>query len=60
MADTDVKTLAETENYAAWTSEEDGETLYHIELGQVTVHLFREEWEELIQLINAAGKNPQK
>jgi hypothetical protein len=54
-------TLAETENYMAWTSDEpDGETVYHVELGQVTVHFFREEWNELLQLIETARKNPQK
>ena len=54
-------TLAETENYMAWTSDEpDGETVYHVELGQVTVHFFREEWNELLQLMEAARKNPQK
>jgi hypothetical protein len=54
-------TLAETENYMAWTSDEpDGETVYHVELGQVTVHFFREEWNELLQLIETARKNPPK
>lgn len=54
------KTLAETENYVAWTVDEDGETSYHLELGQVTVHFFLEEWEELIALIDAARKKPKK
>ena len=50
-------TIAETENYLAWTSEEpDGETGYHIELGAVTLHFFREEWEELVTLIQEATK----
>ena len=54
-------TLAETENYMAWSSDEpDGETVYHVEIGQVTVHFFREEWNELLQLIEAARKNPKK
>lgn len=49
------ETLAETANYAAWVSEEpDGEIVYHIELGAVTVHFFREEWEELLTLIEEA------
>ena len=57
MADSaPTKTLAETENYAAWTLDEDGETTYHLELGQVTLHLFLEEWQELIALIDAARK----
>ena len=37
-------TLAETENYMIWKAEEpDGETTYHIELNNVTVHFFQEE-----------------
>lgn len=47
--------LVVTENYAAWISHEpDGEVVYHLELGQVTVHLFREEWDELLELVQAA------
>lgn len=48
-------TLAETENYIAWVSEEpDGETVYHLELGSITLHFFREEWEEFVGLVLAA------
>ncbi len=44
--------LAETENMSAWQAEEpDGETTYHLELGSVTVHFFREEWDEFLQLM---------
>lgn len=47
-----IETLAETENLSAWQAEEpDGETTYHLELGSVTVHFFREEWEEFLQLL---------
>ena len=46
-------TLAETENYLAWKAEEpDGETTYHLELNNVTLHFFQEEWAEFINLIN--------
>jgi hypothetical protein len=56
-----IHTLAETENYIAWTSDEpDGETVYHVELGQVTVHFFREEWNELLELIDAVRKGSKK
>jgi len=51
------KTLADTENYAVWTSEEDGETIYHVELGQVSLHLILEEWQELLSLIDSARKS---
>ncbi len=45
------ETLAETENYLVWKAEEpDGETTYHIELNNVTVHFFAEEWEEFLEL----------
>jgi len=43
--------LAETDEYMAWTAEEpDGETTYHLELNNVTIHFFKEEWDEFIQL----------
>ena len=54
-------TLAETEDYIAWVSEEpDGEKVYHIELGSVTMHFFREEWEELLNLIRMAAEAASK
>ncbi len=44
-------TLAETENFIAWKAEEpDGETTYHIEINNVTLHFFEEEWKEFIEL----------
>ncbi len=47
----ETQTLAETENYVAWKAEEpDGETTFHLELNNVTVHFFREEWDEFLQL----------
>lgn len=46
------ETIAETDNFLAWKAEEpDGETTYHIELNNVTVHFFEEEWNEFMQLI---------
>jgi len=43
--------LAETDEYMAWTADEpDGETTYHLELNNVTLHFFKEEWDEFIQL----------
>jgi len=51
-------TLAETENYISWTSEEpDGEKVYHLELGAITLHFFREEWEEFLALVEETAKN---
>jgi hypothetical protein len=58
MSDVNVETLAETENYAAWLStESDGEVVYHIELGPMTLHFFQEEWDEVVTLIEAAKKS---
>lgn len=56
MPKTDVEpkttTLAETEAYLAWKAEEpDGETTYHLELNNVTMHFFKEEWDEFLELV---------
>jgi hypothetical protein len=57
MSDVNVDTLAETENYAAWLStESDGEVVYHLEFGAVTLHFFQEEWDEVVTLIEDAAK----
>ncbi|MCJ7570031.1 MAG: hypothetical protein MUO58_21175 [Anaerolineales bacterium] len=46
--------LSETTNFIVWMAEEpDGETTYHIELGTVTLHFFREEWEEFLEAVKA-------
>ncbi len=45
-------TLAETDSYLIWKAEEpDGETTYHVELNNVTLHFFEEEWQEFVGLI---------
>lgn len=50
-------TIAETDNYIAWQAEEpDGETTFHLELNNVTLHFFREEWEEFLELARAFVK----
>jgi len=56
MATTDPKmqTLSETENYLAWKADEpDGETTYHLELNNVTLHFFTEEWAEFLDLVKS-------
>ena len=46
--------LAESENMSAWQVDEpDGERTYHLELSQVTLHFFREEWEEFMSLMHS-------
>jgi hypothetical protein len=53
--DGDLVLLAETESYAVMVADDvDGETVYNIQLGPVTLHLFEEEWDELIQLVRRA------
>jgi hypothetical protein len=48
------ETLAETENYLVWKAEEpDGETTFHVELRNVTVHFFKEEWDEFLELVRS-------
>lgn len=52
------ETIAETENYMAWQAEEpDGETTYHLELNNITIHFFTEEWEEFLNLARAVVKD---
>jgi hypothetical protein len=48
------ETMAETDNFLAWKAEEpDGETTYHVELNNVTVHFFEEEWNEFLELVRS-------
>jgi hypothetical protein len=57
--DFNTQILAETDNlhYQVWKADEpDGETTYHLELNNVTVHFFTEEWEEFLNLIRLLGK----
>lgn len=50
-------TLAETENMVAWKADEpDGETTYHLQLNNVTVHFYQEEWDEFIALVEGLLK----
>jgi len=54
----DTKTLSETDNYLAWqVTEPDGETTYHLELNNVTLHFFQEEWDEFLKLAQLLQSN---
>ena len=58
QTDPKTETIAETENYLAWRAEEgDGETTYHLELNNVTLHFFTEEWTEFLDLARSLVKN---
>lgn len=48
----DTEIIAETENFLAWRADEpDEESTYHLELNNLTVHFFEEEWDEFLQLV---------
>ena len=48
-----VETLVETDNYSIWRADEpDEESTYHVELNNVTLHFFKEEWEEFLELVD--------
>jgi hypothetical protein len=52
MSEPTTETIAETDNYLAWKANEpDGEVTYHLELNNVTLHFFREEWQEFLELV---------
>lgn len=47
-----IETLVETDNYTIWQANEpDGESTFHLELNNVTIHFFKEEWEEFVELV---------
>lgn len=51
------QTIVETDNYLAWKADEpDGETTYHLELNNVTLHFFKEEWDEFLELAQKLTK----
>jgi hypothetical protein len=55
--DVTTTTLSETRNFMVYQAEEpDGEVTYHVELGQLTVHFFREEWDEFLELMRGLDK----
>jgi hypothetical protein len=59
--DIPMHSLIETENFGVWLSEEpDGEHVYHLEFNSVTLHLLREEWEELLEVVRVAAQEARK
>ncbi len=44
--------VAETDSYSVWrAAEPDGEVTYHLEMNNVTLHFFQEEWDEFLDLM---------
>ena len=57
IQDPTTQAIAETDNYLAWSADEpDGEKTYHLELNNVTLHFFSEEWQEFLDLVNKLGR----
>ena len=57
----ETETLAETDNYLLWRSQEpDGEVSYHVDLDTVTLHFYQEEWQEFVDLIRSGGNDAPK
>lgn len=51
-----VVVLAETDNFAVFQAEDiEGEPVYSVELGSVTLHLYQDEWDELLDLLKSAN-----
>lgn len=48
--------FAETDNFLAWKAEEPDEITYHLDINNVTVHFFKEEWDEFLDLMRAVLK----
>lgn len=45
--------IAESDNFFIWRNQEEGEYIYHLELGGLTLHLLSEEWEEFVMLVKS-------
>ncbi len=51
-----IQSLVETENFEVIkATSSDGEVVYHVELFNVTLHLYVEEWQEFVALIQEAA-----
>lgn len=56
-----IQTIVETENYSIWRADEpDGETTYNLQLNNVTVNFFEEEWAEFLDLVRELLKEGKR
>jgi hypothetical protein len=54
----EISTICETENYIAWRAiEPDGETTYNLQLNNVTINFFQEEWQEFMDFVRILVKS---
>jgi hypothetical protein len=57
MEELTIEVLAESEGFSTWRAlDPDGEMVYHLEVGPVTIHFFQEDWDEFREVIAEAGK----
>ena len=54
------ETLAETENYALWISQDEEELTFHLEIGMVTINFLQEDWDEFLELIAKVPRDDGK
>jgi hypothetical protein len=55
--ETDIKTIVETDDCFAYMAEEpDGEITYHLQINNVTLHFFNEEWQEALTFLKEVVK----
>ena len=56
-----IQTIVETENYSIWRADEpDGETTYNLQLNNVTINFFDEEWSEFLDLVRELLKEGKR
>ncbi len=64
MADKDIepkiRTIVETENYGIYRADEPDETTYNLQLNNVTINFFQEEWDEFLTLVRELMKEIKK
>jgi hypothetical protein len=52
MDETKLTTLVETDDSFFYTAEEpDGEVTYHLQINNVTIHFFMEEWQSALEFL---------
>lgn len=56
----DENVIAQTENFVVWTSNDDGDLVYHVELDVLTLHFYQEDWDEIVTLIKDAEFNSRQ
>lgn len=54
--DPNIQMLGESENYAVWVSRENdtNDLIYHVEVGNITLHFFQDEWDEFVDVMMQA------